>query len=602
MIAVTGQEGLGKTALSVLVGHRLAAHFPDAHLYYDLNGSDPQAKVTAAQVARYFLTQLGFSPHRVPDRAEECLSMLRSSLADRRVILVLDDVETVEQVRPLLFESAHALVMVTSRNPLAYLRVDGFRPPIELGRFTGDDAAELISAIAGRGIIERAAAARLGELCEGLPLAIGILAVQLPGLGNVELDELLSGSILKILNVEGRRPVEDIFDFTYQRLDELGAKAYTTFSLLPGMDFSAGLASHVLGEDATVTDRVLRELTAGYILHRNGSRYRFHNLVREHALGCAAATLSEVDRANLLGTAGEWYWRFAVSHDKAISRRPFPIPARSEYKAIPAAFTAADKVENGYAGFAVEWPNLIAAARSAQATGSIDLSVLFPMALWTYGYQTRRIVELIDLYEAALERATDNRQLWQLYRDLAGLHEGNRDWQSADVCIARAFAQNYPAGEASLWEWRGLTAEGRGDLPLALWCFGKARETVSLMCDTDQEQRAYALLDLHCGRVAAALGRRDDDAAAYAENARRYFAAEDEGAVNYALSSEVLGRILARQGQGAAMLHDAFEQLSELGINARAARIAAELAQLCDAAGRLADAAEYRRREQELND
>jgi DNA-binding SARP family transcriptional activator len=175
--AVTGPGGIGKTALAIHAAHKLAAHFPDGHLYLNLRGAGQQP-VTAADAQARILHDLGMDAVAAPVEEAERTAAYRSLIAGRKVLLLLDDVRDTAQVRPLLPASAGCAVLVTSRNPLADLQSARL---LQLDLMTDDEAAALFAGIAGmtRMGTEPDAARKILAACGGLPLAIRIAAARL---------------------------------------------------------------------------------------------------------------------------------------------------------------------------------------------------------------------------------------------------------------------------------------------------------------------------------------------------------------------------------------------------------------------------------------
>ena len=121
MICVSGTAGVGKTALAVRWARRVRAAFPDGQLYVNLRGYDPGEPVPPADALAGFLRALGLAGQDIPPGADERAAAYRSLLDGRRMLVVLDNAASVEQVRPLLPGSPSCLVLVTSRDSLAGL-------------------------------------------------------------------------------------------------------------------------------------------------------------------------------------------------------------------------------------------------------------------------------------------------------------------------------------------------------------------------------------------------------------------------------------------------------------------------------------------------
>src|SRR5574341_685052 len=174
---VTGKAGVGKSALAVHVAHQLRPRFPDGQLYVDLRGLEPRA-LDPALVLGWFLRALGVDRDLVPEDVDQRAGLYRSLLADRRVLVVLDNAADAAQVRLLLPAGAGNAVLVTSRERLAGLAMSD---AIDLEVLAPEQAMELLGRIAGADRIaaEPEAARAIAALCGGLPLALRVAGVRL---------------------------------------------------------------------------------------------------------------------------------------------------------------------------------------------------------------------------------------------------------------------------------------------------------------------------------------------------------------------------------------------------------------------------------------
>ncbi|MER8067273.1 BTAD domain-containing putative transcriptional regulator [Streptomyces sp. NPDC094034] len=179
--AITGPPGAGKTALAVSWGHQAQIHFPDGQLYAELRGVPPFAPRTTTETLSMFLRALGVPPEAVPDDEDEQAALYRSLLAHRRILVVLDNVASSHQVRPLLPAGRRCMVVVTSRTePTGLIALEGAQP-IRLGAFTPQESSVLIRRLtygdpAGA---ETGPGAELGQLSGHLPLALRLAATDI---------------------------------------------------------------------------------------------------------------------------------------------------------------------------------------------------------------------------------------------------------------------------------------------------------------------------------------------------------------------------------------------------------------------------------------
>ncbi|GAA1983177.1 AfsR/SARP family transcriptional regulator [Catenulispora subtropica] len=179
IVTITGMGGVGKTALAVHAAHRLAADYPAGQFYVDLKGFTASAEpLDPGQALELLLRDVGVPAADLPSGLHGRSALWRSLLAGKRALVLLDNAVGPAQVRPLIPGSPRALVMVTSRAGLTSLEGS---VPLALDMMRDAEGVQLFSTIAGPadGLADKAAVAAVVELCEGLPLAIGIAAARL---------------------------------------------------------------------------------------------------------------------------------------------------------------------------------------------------------------------------------------------------------------------------------------------------------------------------------------------------------------------------------------------------------------------------------------
>ncbi|HEV2255989.1 MAG TPA: helix-turn-helix transcriptional regulator, partial [Streptosporangiaceae bacterium] len=120
--AIGGMAGVGKTAFAVHAAHRLADRFPAGQIFLPLHGHTPgRQPVDPADALASLLATAGVPAAQIPPGLEARMALWRDRLAERQLLLVLDDAAGSEQVRPLLPGSGGSLVLVTSRRHLTAL-------------------------------------------------------------------------------------------------------------------------------------------------------------------------------------------------------------------------------------------------------------------------------------------------------------------------------------------------------------------------------------------------------------------------------------------------------------------------------------------------
>ncbi|HVV21410.1 MAG TPA: BTAD domain-containing putative transcriptional regulator, partial [Pseudonocardiaceae bacterium] len=296
VITVVGSSGIGKTSLAVHWAHRVRDRFPDGQLYVNLRGRT--APLPAAIAIAQFLRALGVAPEQVPVAEDEAAGLYRSLLADRRMLILLDDARDAEQVRPLLPGNPACQVLVTSRNRLAGLVArDGARP-LALDVLPPDEAVVLLRRLVGPSRAGEPVAA-LAPACGFLPLAMRIAAAHLATRPNLRITDYVAAlggpDRFAALRVEGdpESAVTVAFDQSYRTLDEDTRRLFRLLSVAPGPDVSAAAATVLAGSPAGV---LLERLVAGHMVAEPGvARYAMHDLLRLYAQQQASADPESAD-------------------------------------------------------------------------------------------------------------------------------------------------------------------------------------------------------------------------------------------------------------------------------------------------------------------
>ena len=313
---VSGTAGAGKTALAVRWAHRAAAEFPDGQLYVNLRGYDPDQPVQAVEALAGFLRALGVASHDIPLGEAERAARYRSQLAGRRMLVILDNAVTEEQVRPLLPGTPSVMVMVTSRDALAGLVArDGGRR-LDLGLLPAADAVALLRVLIGdRAEADPAATTVLARQCARLPLALRVAAeraVARPGTPLAELAIELAGQQERLESLEAggdpRGAVASVFSWSYRHLPDAVARMFRLLGLHPGQDWDQHAAAALVSVSAAQASQLLGALARAHLIEPVGQRrYGMHDLLRGYAAGLAASHESEQTRQAALTRLFDYY-------------------------------------------------------------------------------------------------------------------------------------------------------------------------------------------------------------------------------------------------------------------------------------------------------
>jgi transcriptional regulator with XRE-family HTH domain len=303
--AISGTAGVGKTALAVQWAHQAADRFPDGQLYANLRGYDQDQPMPAADALAGFLRALGLAGREIPLAEDERAARYRSLLAGRKLLIVLDNARSVEQVLPLLPGSPGCAVVVTSRDSLSGLVARYGAARLELDRLPPGEAVGLLRALIGRLVQDDPGAARtLATQCCGLPLALRVAAELAAARPDVPLAGLVTELAdqrrrLDLLDAGGdpRTSLRAVFSWSYRHLGPEAARAFRLAGLHPGADFDsyavAALTGTGLGQARTALDALAR---AHLVQPAGPGRYGLHDLLRAYARELADAGDGEAEQ------------------------------------------------------------------------------------------------------------------------------------------------------------------------------------------------------------------------------------------------------------------------------------------------------------------
>jgi tetratricopeptide (TPR) repeat protein/transcriptional regulator with XRE-family HTH domain len=303
---IGGTAGVGKTALALHWAHRLADGFPDGQLYANLRGFDPSGRpAEPADVIRRFVAALQVYPERIPADLEGLAALFRSLLADRRMLVFLDNASDVVQVRPLLPASPKCLVIVTSRRELSALTACEGASLLSLDVLSEPEANEMLTIRlgAGRAEAEPDSVKELARRCARLPLALSVAVARAAAQPKLSLAALAAELTemqdrLDALDIgDSTASVRTVFSWSYRYLPDAAARMFRLLGLHPGPDITAPAAASLAGVPLPQARTALRDLArASLIIESVPGRYGFHDLLRAYAAEQAAAHQSDASR------------------------------------------------------------------------------------------------------------------------------------------------------------------------------------------------------------------------------------------------------------------------------------------------------------------
>jgi DNA-binding SARP family transcriptional activator/tetratricopeptide (TPR) repeat protein len=450
IVAISGRGGVGKSTLALRVAHELSDAFADGHLYADLNGSSGSEDRTARVLGR-FLRALGVSGSAMPDDVLERAVLFRSLLANKRLLVVLDDVTTEQEVLPLLPGSPTCPVIVTSR-----MRLTGLTGAhgVHVDVFDTSQSMELLARIVGpdRVEAEHRDAAELVSLCGGLPLALRIAGARLASRPHWR----ISGLVRRLadeanrLNELSHRGLElrSSIGLTYRGLPDRAKRLFRLFALTRAPDLPGWTAAALLDTDLFTAEDVLAALVDAQLLDTveypgERIRYRFHELIRIYALERLSETESETERHEALARVlGAWLALAEKAHRSEYGG-DFAIVHGSAPRWYPPDRDDDDPVDNPVEWWESERRALVVAVRQAAAAGLDELCwdlALTSMSLFEVrGYfdDWRETAQLA--YDTAERAGNRTGQAAMLY-SLGSLHYLQKRLTDAERCFAESLA------------------------------------------------------------------------------------------------------------------------------------------------------------------
>ncbi|SMD22967.1 DNA-binding transcriptional activator of the SARP family [Kibdelosporangium aridum] len=288
VVAISGQPGVGKSALAVQVAHQLRAQFPDGQLFVDLLGNALERELTAEQVLARFLQALGLPPDQLPDDLHGLVAAYRTALADRKVLVVLDNAASAGQVRNLLPTTSGSAALVTSRRSLRGLAALGGARLVNLDVLSPEQSVALLNTIVGHDHpYDPAVLGEIAELCGHLPLALRIAGANLllrdDDSAQAYVTDLRHGNRLTALEIEDDpgATVRAVFDLSYLALKPEVARLFRQLGLVPGPDFTRQAVAVLAQLPEQRAGKLLADLVAAGLLQQVASdRFRFHDLLR----------------------------------------------------------------------------------------------------------------------------------------------------------------------------------------------------------------------------------------------------------------------------------------------------------------------------------
>jgi DNA-binding SARP family transcriptional activator/tetratricopeptide (TPR) repeat protein len=447
LAVISGQPGMGKTALALYTAHTVSPQFPDGQLWIQLAGASARPRVPG-EVLGEMLRAVGIPGLAIPDDHSERPAALRSALAGRKVLIVLDDAASAGQVAPLLPGTSGCAVIVTSRVQLHDLEGAAHVP---LDVLPTDDAVQLLGRLSSHNRVasDRAGATQLAQACGGLPLALRIVGSRLATRPQWPLSTMVrkltqAGSRLEELEA-GSLSVRASIDSSYVAIPDLDRLAFRRLALLGPNDFAGWVIPVLLGElaDDVLDDLVGRSLITPIGVDCTGEpRYRLHDLLRDFAAERLAED-ADGDTDSAVERLHEAWLQLARRADEALPSEPYFPPARKGPRiSVVEEKTAGEITQDPIAWFTAERINLMTAVEQACERGRIELTRALVSCHASFHYLQDRQDESVLMWRKAAVWTDESADgVWVRLRLGSSLVERGRPVEARSIldgCVASA--------------------------------------------------------------------------------------------------------------------------------------------------------------------
>ncbi|TCJ32981.1 tetratricopeptide repeat protein [Parafrankia sp. BMG5.11] len=613
LAVLTGMPGVGKTQLALSCATSLKDAFPDGVLYADLNGFGSVGPENPEQTLARFLGDLGVRP--ATPTLDGMIATYRSSVADRAILVVLDNARDANHVRPLLPGAGTCAAIVISRGRLDSLEAHEGARVMTVGPLTPSAATAFLAA----DLDKRQARPggpylnEIAEVCGGLPLALTIVAARArarppePSYLGVLLRELRSKTArLNSLQHRDILSVRAAFGMSYEVLSPGAKRMFQRLAIHPGPTISQDAVEVLADDRVEVTRGVIEELLAAHLLQEpEFGRFAYHDLIRDYATELAEE-MDPAERMRTVELAFGYLLRWTRACDRVLD------PERTAVGGRPTAADSGDGSGPTTLAEAMEWlddeySTVTAAVLQAKDMDDHHYTWQLSMALVTYQWRRGRYTDAeryLGYSASAAEKVAGPTEQAMVNRMIAGSRRGLGKIEKAKGNLHRAVMLSELAGDAL-----GV-ARARHGLAVLHHDSGKPQAAIELF------EQALAGFQ-NTGNVVGEAGARNglgcarhdlgdyDGALRHCGEAVQLFEATSDlnGTAN-ALAS--LGKAHAAKGEHALAitnLGNAADRYRSLTYRSREARTLVDLGELLVGTGRIGEARDaYLRAEQLLRE
>ncbi|GAB3454092.1 ATP-binding protein [Actinophytocola sediminis] len=510
VVTISGVGGIGKTTLAVHWAHQRRNRFTDGCLYLDLRGFRPDDPLSPDEALAALLRRLGVPGSSIPVEPDERAVRYQQLLTSKRMLILLDNTFSSEQVTPLLPPgNSHCFVVITSRSTLDGLVAKHAAHHVTLDVLSRNEARELLTSRLEHRIVDKegTAVADILHFCAGLPLAIAIvasLANTKPAITLADIAADVRELGADALETDDREAsIKNILSWSYSKLPHDQAQLFALLAIAPGPDISVSAVASLANLSSITAKKLLQSLeNASLVTQHAPGRYRMHDLVRLHARDELATTGREAAMRRVV----DFYLHTAHRGEVLLFASPIPLsPPMGGTQPLPL-----ENVEDALSWFDLEQVNLLAVQQAALEHKLYPAVWLLAWAMTTYHWRRSRRNEQVTVCEVALAAANalddvEPRTRTHLHLGRALVQTGRHEEGLVHLrsAMTLAIARDCIADQAHIhmalsWSW-GI----RGEEEHAL---DNAMHALQMYESLDDERRTAEALNV-IGWCAANLGR-----------------------------------------------------------------------------------------------
>ncbi|SFB63128.1 Tetratricopeptide repeat-containing protein [Amycolatopsis marina] len=463
---IEGASGIGKTALALHWAASLVERFPAGCLYADLQGFDVGQPRQPDAVLDEFLGALGVA-RAAEDSLSQRTARLRSVLASRPMLVVLDNAASYEQVRPLL-PGAGSVVIITSRVHLSGLALHAGATHVRLSPLRLQEGVQLLGELAGRARVaaETASAELIVRHCGGLPLAVRIAGEHLATQPHLTLREMAhqlgpqSSRLDFLASADETTNVRGVIDLSYRALKPAEAAMFRLLGLHAQTPISVGAAAALAGTDIACGTQSLSALANSHLVESSaGQRVKMHHLVQLYATERAQAEETPAQRDGAVDRLLRWYCASAANATNVLA----PDWAGRAIAVDTAGISAQQFTFDDHAG-AIAWCetelDAITSVTHLAATRGISSAWILPSTLQPFFYLTKKWSAWIDSASQALhcaKAAADDLGIARCQQNLAAVLSELGKTDDALTLLQDATRRHHNRGDDEGQGWTAVT-------------------------------------------------------------------------------------------------------------------------------------------------